>query len=336
MKRFGQLYREVCTFDNLYSAYRLARRGKLQRADVARFALNLEDELIEIQRDLVNLSYRPGRYRQRTIYERKPRLIAIAPFRDRVVHHALMSVIEPRLDRILINDCYACRRDKGVHKAVDRYQQWAGRYRYVVHLDIASYFASIQHQTLRMQLQDKIKDQRILWLFGEIIGSYETDSEVGLSIGNLTSQFLANFYLNDFDHWLQSQTGGYLRYVDDFFIFGNDRQTLWSLVEAVRHQLGHLGLKLHPHKVHLMRTSERVDVLGYKVTPDRRWLRNDNGYRFRRRLRSHARKFAAGEDWQTINASVQSWIGHARHAETRGLRKRLFAEVSFKRAAEPV
>ena len=151
MKRIGGLWPQIVTFDNLYLAYRKARRGKQGRDEVARFTLNLEHELLTLERELRSGNYCPGAYRLFTLYERKPRLIAAAPFRDRVVHHAVMNRLEPPIDRRMIDDSYACRRAKGVHAAVARYQRWSQRYPYVLKGDVARYFPSIDHAILKQQ-----------------------------------------------------------------------------------------------------------------------------------------------------------------------------------------
>src|SRR5262245_40051321 len=142
MKRLGGIWSRQVSFENLLSAYRKARRGKQGRISVADFGLNLETELLTLQRELKAGEYRPGAYRLFTIHERKPRTIAAAPFRDRIVHHAVMNLIEPPLDRTFIEDCYACRRGKGVHAAVNRYQAWAQGFSYVLKMDIQQYFPS--------------------------------------------------------------------------------------------------------------------------------------------------------------------------------------------------
>jgi hypothetical protein len=183
------------------------------------------------------------------------------------------------------------------------------------------------------QLARKIKDTALLGLLQAIIASYQTTPGHGLPIGNLTSQPLANYYLNGFDHWLgqQPQQRGYLRYVDDFFVFGNDKPALWQLVADIEQYLVTLDLRLHPNKIHLRRTSERVDVLGYLLTADRRWLRNSNGYRFARKLRGFAARSRAGlitKDY--YHPRIMSWIGHALHAETQGLRRALFRRTTFR------
>jgi len=330
MKRFGNLWAQVTSFPNLYHAYRLARRSKGDRTEVARFDMDLETHLIELQRELRSGTYRHGEYRQRTIYERKPRLISAAPFRDRVLHHVLMNVVDPLIDPRFIHDTYACRRGKGVHRAVARYQQWAGKFNYVLKLDISKYFGSIDQAVLLEQINRYIKDPQVLWLFEEIISSYHlNDIGKGLPIGNLTSQFLANLYLDGFDHWLKEDqcTKAYLRYVDDLFILGNSKSELWDLLTKIEEELAALRLTIHPKKVSLVRATERVDVLGYIVTPDRRWLRNDNGYRFIRRFKNLAVQRRNGSiGFRELNAHIQSWIGHAQHGETLGLRRKIFSQ----------
>ncbi|MDE0283616.1 MAG: reverse transcriptase/maturase family protein [Gammaproteobacteria bacterium] len=353
MRRIGGVWGQVVAMDNLHTAYGKARQGKRRRPDVAQFSLDLESNLLTLQRELVAGAYAPGPYRQFTVYERKPRLISVAPFRDRVVHHAVMNVLEPLLDQRFIPDTYACRKDKGVHRAVDRYQQFARQNAYVLKLDIARYFPSIDREILKQQLARRLKDRFVLDLLYRIIDNGpDTDEPVrffpgddlvslserqrGLPIGNLTSQFFANLYLDGFDHWLKEtvRVKGYLRYVDDLYLLGNDKQALWDLRDAIIGKLEALRLVLRADKTQIYRTTERVDVLGYRVSRYRRWLRNDNGVRFRRRLKRMSRLYRAGEmDWPAINASVQSWTGHARHAQTEGLRTAIFSEVSFNKGA---
>jgi len=224
MKRLGDLWRRVVSFDNLLLAFRKARRGKRRKAQVAAFELHLEKELLALQRDLLSVDYQPGEYRLFSIYERKPRIIAAAQFRNRVVHHALLNVIEPAINCRFIFDSYACRAGKGVHAAVSRYQSWAGQYAYALKMDIARYFPSIDHDLLKDKLRRLIKDPEVLALLEKIIdyGPPMLEDELvvyfpgddlltpferrtGLPIGNLTSQFFANLYLNDFDHWIKEE-----------------------------------------------------------------------------------------------------------------------------------
>ncbi|MBA3966893.1 MAG: RNA-dependent DNA polymerase [Nitrospirales bacterium] len=339
------------SFDNLLRAYRKARLGKGGRPAVAEFGLNLEKELFSLQRALQDESYHPGEYRLFTIYERKPRLIAAAPFCDRVVHHAVMNVIEPSLDRTFIADSYACRRGKGVHAAVDRYQAWAQTYRYVLKMDVRQYFPSIDHDLLKEKLRRRIKDPRVLRVLDWIIegspqhphteASYfpgdtlftPMERRAGIPIGNLTSQFFANLYLDDLDQFIKQglTIRPYLRYVDDMVVLGHDKGWLADIRAAVREGLEVDRLRLHPRKAHITRVADGLILLGYVVFPTQRRLRNYNGHRFARKLRRMARAFGAGRlEWATVVASTQSWIGHAQHADTEGLRRAIFSQAVCK------
>lgn len=352
MKRVGGLWPEITNWDNLLLSYRKARRGKRHRPDVAEFELSREAKLLELQQQLLNGAYLPGHYRLFTIYERKPRLIAAAPFADRVIHHALMNVVEPVLDRRFIFDSYACRKGKGVHAAVNRYQEFAKRFDYVLHVDISKYFPSIDHQILMRLLHERIKDVDTLNLIQTIIDASPAyhalrpifpdddlltplERPCGIPIGNLTSQCFANLYLDDIDHWLKEdiRIPGYIRYVDDLYLLSSSRTELDCCLDKLQCKLADYRLKLHPAKIQLRRTTERVDVLGYKISRTRRWLRNDNGYKAVRRFREFQRLYNQGYiDLADITPSIRSWEGHAIHAETLGLRSKLFYDLVFTRA----
>lgn len=355
MKRIGGLWQSIVEFENLYSAYRKARLGKNQRPEVASFTLNLERNLLMLQAELVQHRYLPGEYRVFRIYDRKPRIISAAPFRDRVVHHALMQVVEPLLDRKFIEDSYACRKGKGVHAAVRRYQSWAMRYAYVLKADIRRYFPSIDHRILKKKLRDCIKDRNVLWLFDRIIDSAPhhnytpllfpnddlvtlAESRTGLPIGNLTSQFLANLYLNDLDHYIKQVCGvkAYIRYVDDLFLLADHRDQLWEWKRCLDAFLMNERLRLHPNKAHVIPVHSGVDVLGYRVFPFRRRLRKDAGYRFRRNLREKARGFAQGKiTLKDVRSSTAAWLGYVRFADASGLARAVLGGVSFRRGTVP-
>lgn len=355
MKRLQNLWPQFIAFENWWRAWHQARRGKSHSPAAVAFELDLEHELLALQRELADGRYRPGTYRLFTLYERKPRLIAAAPFRDRVVHHAIMNVIEPPLDRTFIFDSYACRRGKGTHAAVDRYQRWAQRYAYALKLDIQRYFPAIDHARLKAKLRRRIADSRILEVLDGIIDGSPLEAagepvyfpgddlltplerRRGIPIGNLTSQFFANLYLDDLDHWLKEQrrVPAYLRYVDDMVLLADAKPDLHDHHAALAEYLSRERLRLHPRKAQVSRTGDGLNLLGYLVFPHRRRLRNDNGLRFRRRLRGFARAYAAGRlSLADIDSSVQAWLGHARHADTLGLCQSLFDAVSFVRGAD--
>lgn len=328
MKRANHLWPLFISFPNLYAAYANARLGKQSRDSVAAFSLDLEANLFDLQNSLETGNYQPGAYRQFIIRERKARLISAAPFRDRVIHHAIMNVLEPVFEKQFYYHSYACRKGKGTHQAVDQYQQCAKRYAYVLKVDIARYFPSIRHDCLKAQLQRLLKDKKILQVLATVIDSSPVEQPgVGLPIGNLTSQYFANLYLNDIDHWItrQPQCKAYLRYVDDLIIFGNNKTELWLLRDKLKVQFKAIGLQMHAKKQQIYPTRERVDVLGYIISRERRWLRNDNGYRFQRKLKKQQRQVVQGiVPEERARASVMSWIGHALHGETGALRACLY------------
>lgn len=351
MRRVGGLWPQVTAAENLEAAFRAARRGKRSRDEVAGFSLSWEGELRALRQELLERSYEPGGYRQFTIYDRKPRLISAAPFRDRVVHHALMRVVEPLLEPRMYSHSYACRAGKGVHAAVDRYQTWARRYAYVLKLDIRQYFPSIDRMLLLKEIGRYFKDEGCLWLFTLIVSRAPPTTDAaplfpgddlltalsrprGLPIGNLTSQILANLFLNRLDHWISAtHQGAYLRYVDDLLLLHDDKACLWAMREAVAEQLAALRLRLHPRKAQVMRTDRKVDVLGYQVSRHARWVRGENVRRAGRRLVALQRGYARGcLQWRDVQQSIRAWIGHAMHANTWSLRRRLLSRIVFRRA----
>lgn len=261
------MYQALTSWGNLQLAYHKAAKGKRGQPNVAAFEHHLEENLWQLQDELRQKTYRPGRYTNFTIYEPKRRLISAAPFRDRVAHHALCNLIEPIFERSFISDSYANRVGKGTHRALDRCQQFARRYRYVLSCDIRQFFPSVDHAILQSILAPKIDDPDVLWLIDQIlVGGGGVLSEQytmvyfagddllasqrprGLPIGNLTSQFWANCYLNPFDHFIKQELRckGYVRYVDDFLLFADDKATLWGWLEAIQERLISLRLTIHP------------------------------------------------------------------------------------------
>jgi Reverse transcriptase (RNA-dependent DNA polymerase) len=235
----------VALWDNLLDAWRKAARGKRGHQPAAGFEHQLADRLLELQDDLLSRRYQPGPYVHFQIHEPKLRKISAAPFRDRVVHHALCNVIEPWFERRFIFDSYANRVGKGTHRALDRLQHFARRYRYVLRLDVVTYFPSINHAILRNVLGRVIRDDDLLWLVDTVIGSgagvledhyqmawFPADDLLsvlrprGLPIGNLTSQFWSNCYMNPLDHFIKRELGchGYVRYVDDLALFSDSKK----------------------------------------------------------------------------------------------------------------
>ena len=348
MKSYWHLYEQVYDWDNLYLAYRKARKGKRGRPPAATFEFDLEANLVTLQQELREKRYEPGAYSSFYIHEPKRRLISAAPFRDRVVHHALCNVIEPIFERSFIFDSYANRAGKGPHAALDRAQQFARRYRYVLQCDVKQFFPSLDFAILRETLARKIADADVLWLIDRILASgvgvlsEEYDMEWfpgddllaatrprGLPIGNLTSQFWANCYLNPFDHFVKRdlRCGGYVSYVDDFLLFGDDKPTLWTWRQAVVERLASLRLTIHPG-AHPRPVTEGFPFLGFVVYPAHRRLKRRKVIHFRRKLRTNMRAYSAGKmPMSKVSASVLGWINHARYGDTWRLRRAILRDV---------
>lgn len=334
MKTYKRLYPLIYAFDNLYVAYINARRGKRYRPDVLRFGANLEDNLIELYRALQSGAYTTGDYRYFTVYEPKKRTVAALPFRDRVAHHAICNVLEPIFDRGFIYHSYACRAGKGTHAGADQVTRWLrGAHKnyetpYVLKADIESYFASINHQSLLSILSRRIRCRRTMRLLEDIIDSAGREG-VGIPIGNLTSQLFANIYLNELDQFIKHvlHIGYYLRYMDDFIVIhpskGQLQQWRYDVGEFLR---DHLCLKLNS-RTQIFPAQQGVDFLGYRIWHTHRLLRKSSIKRMRRGLREFERRYRRGEISQAeIDTTIQSWVGHAAHADTYNLRCALFSE----------
>lgn len=349
MKRHGYLWDDVTGFENLLLAARNAQKSKRFQAKVLNFNYNLEAELQQIQQQLRSKTYQPGAYRTFHITEPKPRLISAAPYRDRVVHHALCNVIMPIFERTLIADTYANRSGFGTHRALRRFTSFARSSRYVLQCDIRKYFPSIDHAILKGLIRRKIKCPDTLWLIDTIIDrSNEQEPSVhyfpgddlitpalrrhGLPIGNLTSQFFANIYLNGFDHFVKEHLHAtkYLRYVDDFALFSDDPSYLADARVAIETYLAGLRLKIHPIKSQLFETQIGASFVGFRVLPDCIRIRSPNLLRARRRIRRLKRGYRSGRvSFDRLNQSMQSWGAHLKHGNTWRLRQRIFGKLFF-------
>jgi retron-type reverse transcriptase len=355
MKRQSNLWPEIIDFENLLRSAKQAQRGKRYKENVLEFNYHLEAELEKLQTELCNHTYLPGEYNTFRIFDPKPRLISAAPYRDRVVHHALCNVIMPAIERTFIHDSYANRIGFGTHRALVRFTEFARSSRYVLQCDIRQYFPSIDHEILKTILRRKIKCVDALWLIDTIIDNSNAQEAVihhfagdnlltplerrhGLPIGNLTSQFFANVYLSRFDLFVKQQLKAkkYLRYVDDFALFGDDRAELETAREAIEVYLASLRLKLHPVKSQLFETQHGANFVGFRILPDRLRVRNDNLRRGRRRLQQIQHDYREGKISQNeINQKMQSWEAHLRHGDTDRLRQSIAKKWVFCRNPKP-
>jgi hypothetical protein len=351
MKRYGDLWDRLVAWDNLLLAARKARRGKRTSEVVRRFEFHREWYLLRLQRELQDGSYLPGRFTTHWIDRPKRRLISAAPYRDRVVHHAILNVLEPMLDRHFHPDSYACRKGKGTHAAASRLQALMKRHRYALACDVRKFFPSIDHQLLKATFRRLIKDQRVLGVLDRIVDGSNPQEEVlewypgddlwapagrrrGLPIGNLTSQWFANWYLDGLDHLVTSRlgVGGHVRYCDDFVLLDNDRGRLQEIGHEVVAYLEGRRLRLHEGRRAVVPVRVGVTFVGYRIWQTHRLLRKENVQRFRRRVRWMRRAYAAGQiGWGDIVPRLASWVGHARQADSVRLLNRLVGEWVFSR-----
>jgi len=349
MKTYRHLYPQLYSFENLYMAYLAAKKGKSCKSPVADFMRNREDEIFSLQEELQAKTYRPGRYHSFYVHDPKKRLISAAPFRDRVVHHALCNLIEPIYERRFINDSYANRVGRGTHSALDRAQQFARKYPYVLQCDVRQFFPSIDHEILYGMLSHHIADQDVLWLIQQILASgrgvlaeeyemkyFEGDTLFaanrprGLPIGNLTSQFWANLYMNELDQFVKRELKGkaYIRYVDDFLLFGEDKNILHESRRAIIEKLAKLRLTLHEGSAQVYPVSTGIPFLGFRIFPEHRRLKSRRSLAFRRKLRALVAEVRRQAFLlPKLHASIQGWVNHVRFGDTWQLRKSVLGGV---------
>ena len=348
MKRYNDLYNKICSFENLHLAYLKARKAKRYKSEILKFSYYLESNLLELQDELLNQTYKHGSYKTFVVNDSKKRVIKAASFKDRVVHHALCNIIEPIFDRGFIYDSYACRRKKGTHKTIKRLDffirsasDFARQKRelkniYCLQCDIAKYFASIDHNILISLIKKKIKDKKVLWLIKRILeSSYEKKlfedlfkfRLIGIPIGNLTSQLFANIYLNRLDQFIKHQlrVRYYIRYMDDFLILDSDKNLLGKMKFKIREFLeDKLKLKLHPKKANVFPIVKGIDFLGYRTFKDYKLLRKSTVKRFVKRTRNYKNKVDKGLiSEEKLDRSIQSWFAYARFANSWRLSKRI-------------
>ena len=295
------------------------------------FEYHLESRLWEIRRELESGAYAWGPFHRFWVNDPKRREIRAAPFRDRVVHHALFNVLDPIFRRGFIADSYACIPGRGTHLAVQRYRAFvrarSGR-GYRVQGDIKHYFASVDHSVLLERLRRRIGDARLLTLLDTLVTHGADRSGRGMPIGSLTSQLFANVYLDALDHFVKEylRVRHYLRYMDDFLLLAADRKEARNRLDAVRAFVTeHLRLELNPRRVIVAPVGEPCDLLGYVHHPGGRVrVRRRNVRRLWRRLPALARRVSAGKiDSGSARASVASWFGLAKYADAFRVSKRI-------------
>lgn len=321
------VFDRLCATEYLFLAWELFRRGKRSKPDVMVFERDLERNLFDLQGDLRAGTYRHGPYRAFTVHDPKARSIHKATVRDRVVHQAIVSAIEPMFDPHFVDDSFSCRFGKGTHAAVQRLRRflWAAsmgnrRTTSVLQCDIRRFFASVDHEVLLELLHRRVRDGRMFALLERIVQSFSMTSGKGIPLGNLTSQLFANVYLHELDWFVKHELNErrYLRYCDDFAIVHPSRAYLFALVPKVEQFLEwRLSLHLHPRKVTVRTWTQGIDFLGYVLLPRATVLRTRTKHRMLHRLTMQ-------------NAS--SYFGLCTHASTFELQQIMRTKIGIERS----
>jgi len=331
MKRKGNLTGEFVSFQNLYQAYVKARRGCRTNHDLSCFSFFFEQELLTLQHELITGTYLPGNFRYFQVTDPKKRTIAVAPFRDRVVHHALVNILEPVFEPTFIFHSYATRKQKGAHLAITQAQQYMKYDHWFLKMDIEKYFDSVDHAILKKLMRKKIKDDPLLQVIDRIIDNGSPNAK-GLPIGNLTSQFMANIYLNPLDHFVKEQLRirAYLRYMDDFVLFSNDKQELKSNLKRIREYLSdNLMLKIKEPNTLLNSRLNGLSFLGSRIFPSLIRIHPVPMRRCLQKLRIRTTQYKRGLlDERSFTSYLQSTTAHIKFFDTHQLTLKMIGGIA--------
>lgn len=326
-KKLVHSYDEIIALENLCLAWEEFIVGKKRKTDVIIFSRNLMDNIVDLHEELVNKKYCHGGYKSFFITDPKRRHIHKASVRDRLLHHAVYRMLYPFFDRTFIADSYSCRDNKGTHKALNRFAKFIRQVSYngactvwVLKCDIQKFFGSIDHFVLLNILKEYIPDKDIIQLLENIIGSFHTEDkpDIGLPLGNLTSQLLGNVYMNRFDQWVKHQLKFkyYIRYADDFVFLSHYKNELEKFVPKINNFLKtELKLNLHPDKLFLKTVSSGIDFLGWVHFSKYRVLRTKTKQRIFKKVRKNISE-----------QSLQSYLGLLKHGNTKKINKQLEIE----------
>jgi len=327
MKRYGNLYEQVCSPENLVLAYQKARKGKATTYGVRLFDKHLEKNMNKLHDELVAETYRTSEYSVFTIYDPKEREIYRLPFCDRVVHHAIMNIMEPIWTSIFIQHTYSCIKGRGIHAvlmAIKRDLKDVSNTKYCLKMDVRKFYPNIDHEILKSILRKKIKDSRLLNLLDGII-----DSAPGVPIGNYLSQFFANLYLAYFDHWMKETKHFkyYYRYADDIVILYDDKTYLHDLLyEITAYLKNELNLQLKGNYQVFPVNSRGIDFVGYKFYHTHILMRKT----IKKRLCRKAAKLNKKDiDVKSYKMQIAPWIGWASHCNSKHLLKKVLNEKFF-------
>jgi len=326
------LYAEICSYDNLLRAYKKARKHKTLRPEVIKFEQDLEGNLLQLRSELILHAYKPRPLATFVICDPKTRKISKSDFRDRVVHHALCNIIEPILEKKFIHDSYANQKGKGTLAAIKRFEQFNRKVSrnntrdcFVLKADIRHYFDTVDHKTLVRMISRKINDEKVLLLIKTMLENHKTNSPgKGMPLGNLTSQFFANVYLNELDQFVKHKlrVRHYIRYVDDFVIIGSSEQILDGYKTKIDEFLKEmLSLELHPDKSKIRKIERGIGFLGLRIFPHHKILKKRNIRKFQMKLHLLSRQYDQEMlDYNAVYNFMEGWAAYAKNANTYNMR----------------
>jgi len=340
MKIWHNIYSDITTLEAIFQAWDGFIQGKKKKKDVVEFGRYLEDNLFLLNEELKNKTYKHGGYKSFYVRDPKVRHISKAKVRDRVVHHLVSSTLENVFDPTFYAYSYSCRKNKGTHKAVEKFAQMLRKASknntsaiYVLKCDIKKFFATVDQKILLQLLSEKIKDNDFLWLLSEIVGSFQSDytfdldEPKGMPIGNLTSQFFANIYLNPLDQFVKNELKiqYYMRYADDFVFLSEDQEYLKEVLSKIDKFLKlELKLTLHPDKIIISNYYLGIDFLGYIIFPYFIVPRTKTKRRIFRKINKKVQLFRENKlSYDSLNQALQSYLGYLSHADAYELSKEL-------------
>lgn len=342
MKTYKNLYPKLCSYTNLERAFRKARKNKSKLPYVQEFECSKKKKLLQLKHELETLTYMPQPLTRFILHDPKTRVIKKSEFRDRIVHHALVNVLEPIYENVFIADSYANRTNKGTIAAIMRFDIFKRKVTkngkrvvlinnrhqvrsYVLKADIRHFFDTVNHEVLLNIIKRKIKDRKLFWLIERILKN--VNSIQGMPLGNMTSQFFANVYLHELDQFVKHNLRAkyYIRYVDDFVILHRARKVLECYKEEIQQYLEeNLKLELHPDKSKVIPLHRGVDLLGFNVFYHYRLLRQRNLRQIKKRVQWFQKAYRNNQiSADHIANSIQGRCAYARWGNTYTLRKRI-------------
>ncbi|MCF7910498.1 reverse transcriptase/maturase family protein [Candidatus Pacearchaeota archaeon] len=346
MKTYDNLYEEIVSLPNLYKAYFKAKKGKKNK-DFLEFDKNLYQNLSLLHEELINFEYEPSGYNSFYVKDYKTRKILAPFFRDHILHHAIYNYLEEIYEKHFIFDSFACRKGKGTHFGLKRLKHFINKHSeedYFIKCDISKYFYSIDHYKLKEILSKRIKDKRLLWLLGQIIGSSFQEKisahidnpnfsvqEKGIPIGNLLSQLFANVYLHELDEFVKENLGikHYVRYVDDFVILEKEKNKLRDIVLEIKRFLAEeLYLILEDKKIQINKIKFGVDFIGYVAFKKFIRVRSKNYRRFKDKMNLkiniYEKDFVSYEE---LKDSFSSYFAHLSYTNSEMIKLRIVAAI---------